>query len=423
MSDLKELLRIPDFRQLWIAQVISSFGDALTMTALMFLALKQTGSAAGVAGVMISAALPALILGVISGVWVDRLQKRSVMYWSDVTRGLLTFGFLLAVRPGMFWVVYPLMFLHASAGTFFNPAKGAILPKVVGPEKLLAANSVGQTTMVIFGLLGTTAAGLLVGLVGQFSPIFIVDGFTFFASAYFVWRLVEKGEPVEAATETSPSVSGELRAGFRELAKSRVLVGLVSGVGIVMLGLGAVNVLLVPFVVEDLAVSETWFGLVQAGQTAGMVLAGAVIAALATKLRPKLLLVGGVAVIGVMTMLLGSVVSVWQLIVGLVVVGLSVAPVQASAATLLQTTSPPEMLGRIGGTFNAVATGASIGSMAIAGLLAVQFGVRSVFFMSGVVVLSSAAAMIFFFRGTGWSQTLSPGAPPESLEDAAPVEV
>jgi DHA3 family macrolide efflux protein-like MFS transporter len=424
MGELKELLRIPDFRSLWIAQVISSFGDSLTMTALMFLALKQTGSAAGVAGVMISAALPALLLGLVSGVWVDRLQKRNIMYWSDIARGVLTFGFLLAVRPGQFWIVYPLMFLHASAGTFFQPAKGALLPKVVGPEKLLAANSVGQTTMVIFGLLGTTAAGLLVGLGGQFSPIFVVDALTFFASAYFVFRLVEKGEPIEATGDAGSSVFGELKAGFGELAKSRVLVGLVSGVGVVMLGLGAVNVLLVPFVVEDLAVSETWFGLIQAGQTGGMVLAGVALAALATRLRPKLLLVGGVAVVGVMTLLLASVGTIWQLIVGLFVVGLSVAPVQASASTLLQTTSPPEMLGRIGGTFAAVATGASIGSMAIAGLLAAQFGTRSVFFMAGLLVMSSAVLMVLFFRGTGWAQTLAPGAPPEAIdEESAPADL
>ncbi len=416
MSDLKALLQIPDFKTLWIAQVVSSFGDSLTMTALLFLALKQTGSEAGVAGVMISAALPALFLGLVSGVWVDRLQKKMTMFWSDVARGVLTVGFLLAIDPERFWVVYPLLFLHASAGTFFQPAKGALLPQVVGPDKLLAANSVGQTTMVIFGLLGTTTAGLLVGILGTYEPIFVIDVVSFFVSAYFVLRLVTKGDPIGNGSE-APSVFGELKAGFGAIRRSRVLTGLNIGVGIVMLGLGAVNVLLVPFVVRDLSVSETWFGLIQGGQTAGMVIAGGIIAALATRLRPKILIVGGVAAIGVVTLGLFGVTAIWQLLIGLFVIGLSVAPVQASASTLLQTEAPPEMLGRVGGTFASIATGASILSMAVAGLAAAAIGSRLVFLISGFVVMSSAVVMIGFFRGTGWSSTLGKAPEAQDVEE------
>ena len=408
MSDLKALLQIPDFKKLWFAQVVSSFGDSLTLTALLFLALKQTGSEAGVAGVMISAALPALFLGLVSGVWVDRLQKRRTMFWSDVARGVLTLGFLLAIDPDRFWVVYPLLFLHASAGTFFQPAKGALLPQVVGPDRLLAANSVGQTTMVIVGLLGTTTAGILVGILGAYEPIFVIDVVSFFLSAYFVLGLVTKGDPIGDRT-AAPSVCGELKAGFVVIGRSRVLTGLNIGVGIVMLGLGAVNVLLVPFVVRDLSVSETWFGLIQGGQTAGMVIAGGIIAALATRLRPKVLIVGGVVAVGVVTLGLFGVTAVWQLLIGLFVIGLSVAPVQASASTLLQTEAPPEMLGRVGGTFSSVATGASILSMAMAGLAAASIGSRIVFLLSGSIVMFSAGVMIGFFRGTGWATTL--GAP------------
>jgi MFS family permease len=369
---------------------------------------------------MISAALPTLLLGLVSGVWVDRLQKKMTMFWSDVARGVLTLGFLLAISPDRFWVVYPLLFLHASAGTFFQPAKGALLPQVVGPKRLLAANSVGQTTMVIFGLLGTTTAGLLVGLLGAYEPIFVIDVISFFLSAYFVLGLVTKGDPLGDRT-AAPSVYAELKAGLGAIRRSRVLSGLNIGVGIVMLGLGAVNVLLVPFVVRDLSVSETWFGLIQGGQTAGMVIAGALIAALASRLRPKILIVGGVATVGVVTLGLFGVTAIWQLLMGLFVIGLSVAPVQASASTILQTEAPPEMLGRVGGTFSSVATGASILSMAVAGLAAAAIGSRLVFLISGFVVMFSALVMIGFFKGTGWTTTLG-GAPEEGEETSAETE-
>jgi MFS family permease len=140
-----------------------------------------------------------------------------------------------------------------------------------------------------------------------------------------------------------------------------------------------------------------------------MVIAGGIIAALATRLRPKVLIVGGVVAVGVVTLGLFGVTAVWQLLIGLFVIGLSVAPVQASASTLLQTEAPPEMLGRVGGTFSSVATGASILSMAMAGLAAASIGSRIVFLLSGSIVMFSAGVMIGFFRGTGWATTL--GAP------------
>lgn len=391
MQQLRPLLDNLDFRKLWTAQIVSDLGDSLTLWGLMFLVMELTGSEASVAGVLIAGALPRLLVSMPAGVWVDRLNRKAVMVASDVLRAGLVLLLLFARDPGWLWLMYGVIFLHSSVGTFFNPAKMALVPDIVGRDQLLAANSVGESSRVIFGLVGTTAAGLIVGLSGSYEFIFIVDAMTFVVSAMQVARIESPGTPPSRDDAAGLSMRAELWEGLATFRQSRLLLGLLVGVGLTMFGLGAVNALLVPFVIGELGMSETWFGALEASQVVSMAASGAIVAALATRLKPQQVIPVGLAGIGVLIAAVATTNVVWQLMVILFLVGWLVTPLQASAATLLQTESPPEKLGRAGAAFNAVTTGASVASMAVAGSLAVAIGVRSVFVTCGLVVLLAAA--------------------------------
>ena len=175
MGELRRLLEIVDFRRLWTAQIVSDLGDSLTLWGLMFLVMELTGSEASVAGVLIAGALPRLLVGMPAGVWVDRLDRKAVMVVSDVLRAALVLLLLFARSPEWLWLIYGVIFVHSAVGTFFNPAKLALVPAIVGDDRLMAANSIGETSRVVFGLLGTTAAGLIVGLTSSYDLIFTVD--------------------------------------------------------------------------------------------------------------------------------------------------------------------------------------------------------------------------------------------------------
>jgi MFS family permease len=79
-------------------------------------------------------------------------------------------------------------------------------------------------------------------------------------------------------------------------------------------------------------------------------------------------------------------------------VGLAVAPVQASSATIMQREAPPRFLGRAASALSAGATGAQVGSLAIAGAMASVMGVRTVFVVSGVVVVAAGLASLVLFN-------------------------
>lgn len=400
MNDLKELLRIPDFRRLWSAQAISYFGDSLTLFGLLFLVQRLTGNAANVAGILIAMSLPMLVVGLGAGVWVDRLNRVRVMIWSDIVRALLVPLFLFVRSADQVWMIYIVAFLIASVSSFFAPARTALIPKVVGMDKLMAANSIGESSRVLFGVLGTATAGILVGLFDGFTVVFTVDALTFVISAILVGRLSVSGqsEPTVQVAEKVSALS-EFTAGLRVIRRSPLLVGMLVGVGITMFGLGAVNAVLVPFVVGELELKETWFGLLEASQSTSMILAGAVTAVMAARLKPTTVIPIGLGAIGVVVGLFAGLTSIWQLGILMFVLGWFVAPLQASFATVVQTETPPEMLGRTGAALNAAATASNVAAMAIAGAFAAVVGVRSVFVAAGVIVVIAALVTVVMFRG------------------------
>lgn len=388
---MRQLLAISDFRRLWTAQTTSSFGDALTNLALLLAAQRLTGSTRAVAATAIAVAIPQLLFGLLAGVLVDRWDRRRVMVAADVVRAVLVLGFITVNAADRMWLLYTIAFVQASIGTFFNPARSALLPKVVGADHLLAANSFTQSSVVVASVLGTGAAGLIVGLTDNLAPVFMIDAVTFLISAMLVIRLGVDTTPIAPRQPvTGHHFVTELMAGLRIITASRPLRSVLIGAGVVMFGLGAVNVLMVPFIVEDLAVPETWFGLLEASQVAAMVISGGVVAALANRIRAGRLLVGGLAGVGVVvaTMSLSS--NVWHLVGLLFAAGWFVAPTQAAISTIVQTEVATEALGRVSSSQSTIITAAQVASMALAGMAADALGVRQVFVLAGVVALAAA---------------------------------
>jgi Na+/melibiose symporter-like transporter len=295
MSQLRELLRIRDYRYLWTAQVLSDFGDNLTFFTLLILIQRLTGSTLALAGLMVAVALPTLIFGTLAGVHVDRIDRRKAMLVSDLLRAIVVLAFLFVRSEELIPLIYVIGFVQAAVGTVFNPARAAFLPAVVGTEKLLAANSVSQTSRIVFNLLGTAAAGILAAVGDTLAPAFIVDSLTFFTSFLLISRIRTSGVP---ETLEQSRVWQEMKGGFQVMVGSRPLRAVLISLSVTMLGLGAVNVLFVPFLIDDLSVSEAFLGAVEASQVAGLVVSGTLVAVLATKLRPSNLVSIGLLGVG-----------------------------------------------------------------------------------------------------------------------------
>jgi MFS transporter, DHA3 family, macrolide efflux protein len=405
----RAVLAIPDFRRIVAAQFISDFGDALTLLATLLMINQLTGSLAAIAFMAIVVAIPQVTIGPLAGVWVDRLEPRAVMLASDAIRAALVLGLILVRSADMVWLFFVLGFLEAAVSTFFTPARMTLVSVAVPRNGLLAANSLSQGGRVLATVLGTGAAGVLVSLADSGWPAFAVDSATFAISFLLILR-VRARRPVSAAAATTeggparPSVIGELRAGIAAVTTSPSLVATLVAGSAVMLGIGAVNVLFVPLLVNDLGVSPAWFGAIDAAQTAGMLLAAAVLAARLAGVAPSRIIWIGMVGLSLFVGLLTGVTQVWQIVVLLFLVGWIVTPLQASVATIVQTETAPEVRGRVAALLNSSVTAANILSMAFAGVVGAIVGVRSVFVLSALVVGLGAVAALLLFRRAGRSR-------------------
>ena len=345
----------------------------------------------------LASALPTLLFGMLAGAYVDRWNRKSVMLVSDLFRTSVVLLFLLVTTPDRMWLLYAVAFVQAALGTFFNPAKSALVPKIVGPDHLLSANSVSQMTQVVFGLIGTAAAGAIAAAFDTLALAYIIDAATFIVSLAAIAMIRTDGAP-ERTAEVS-HLWTDIKVGIGTVLGSRVLSGVMIGAAIVMFGLGAVNLLMVPFLVETLAVTETWFAAIEAAQVVPMVLAAALLASLAKRLRPTSIISWALIGLGVLVATMSLVQAPGQMLVVVFFVGWLITPLNASVSTLVQTVVTDEVRGRTGAALNTVVTAASVGSMALAGGAAALVGVRGVFVSAGAVVIFAGLVTAGLFRG------------------------
>jgi MFS family permease len=397
---LKDLLKIRDFKFLWSGQVISSLGDSMTSMALMLLVNEITGSTTALATMLIILAIPSLTFGMVAGVYVDRLDRKKIMIASDILRGIMVLGFLLVDSPDRLWILYVIAFIQATIGTFFNPARSAIMPNVVGKEKLMSANSLAQTSVIIFNVIGVGVAGWLVGSFEGYRFVFIADALTFFISMLLVWQVTYQAVPVETQEKVNArKIFSDLGKGLNVTFSNRILAGTILGMAITMLGLGAVNVLLVPLLVNDLQVQETWFAAIEFSQTLSMVLSGSLVAVLASRFKPDTIFSRALLGLGVGVGLIAIVGNIWHVMLILFLVGWFITPIQASGMTMIQTAVPDDLRGRASASNNAIISVANLVSMGAAGILADFVGARNVFIISGAIVMLAGLVAAVVFRG------------------------
>ncbi|MDT7808537.1 MAG: hypothetical protein QOJ70_2350 [Acidobacteriota bacterium] len=194
-----------DFRRLWTGQVVSEVGDWLNNIAVLALVIKLAGAGStglAVAAYAIARHLPLFIFGPIAGVVVDRVSRRRVMIAADLARAALALGFLAANRYSSLVLIYVVGASLFSVSAFFNAAKRASIPNLVGStEELLAANSLSASTTAATIAVGSALGGVIATAIGR-DAVFILNALTFIASAEMIRRIRKKLSSEQRAVST-----------------------------------------------------------------------------------------------------------------------------------------------------------------------------------------------------------------------------
>ena len=244
---LVAVLRIHDFRQLWIGLGLSSLGDWLGLLALTALANEFAKQSSGgsyaiqnfaIAGVLFLRVLPALVMGPIAGYIADRLDRRITLIWGDYIRGAL---FLTIPLVGTLWWIFVVTVLVEMVSLVWLPAKDATVPNLVPRHRLEAANQISLATTYGSAL---PAAALFTGLtlvdnlyrdlflnfIGPVDLAIYFNGISFFISGVVISRLKHIPRGPATGTEYEGTVWKVVSEGWKYVSGTPVVRGLVVGI-------------------------------------------------------------------------------------------------------------------------------------------------------------------------------------------------
>jgi MFS family permease len=299
------------FALLWSAGLISWLGNWVLIVALPIYVYERTGSALATGTMFVVQALPALLLGSVAGVFVDRWDRKRVMVLSDLLRGLFLLPLLLVPSTDAIWIVYVVGFLGECVARFAEPAFNAALPVVVGEERLVEANSLWQLGANGARLVGPPLGGALVALFGLEAAV-LLDSASFFVSGALVAALaLPRGaarpapagpaEPThrEAALGQLRAVFSDWLAGLRLVRRSPLVSALFLVIAVNMVAEGVLSIAYPVWVYELLGGGAREVGWLLSAQALGSIAGALLVGRFAGLLPPGRLM-------GVCGIVLGS---------------------------------------------------------------------------------------------------------------------
>jgi MFS family permease len=178
----------PNFRRLWLAQVVSEAGDWFYSLAIYTLLLEITGTATSIALALVFQVLPQTVVGPAAGMINDRLSRKQIMIVTDLARVVIVLAMLLVRGARDSWILYLLLTLETVMAAFFEPARNAVIPNIVPQDQMNAANTISASTWSFVLAAGAALGGVVAALYGR-NVVFLINGLSFLASAILISRM------------------------------------------------------------------------------------------------------------------------------------------------------------------------------------------------------------------------------------------
>lgn len=164
-----KLMKHKDFSRFWMASTISDFGVYITTLALQVLVIVNlSGSATDVGWVSASRWFPYMLLGLVAGVIIDRVNRKYILVVTDISRGILLILICLMAMYGLSnigWLIV-IMMIFGVMSLFHDVASQSLVPMIVPRNMLTAANArLGQSSAVAESS-GPALAGGIVAWIG-----------------------------------------------------------------------------------------------------------------------------------------------------------------------------------------------------------------------------------------------------------------
>lgn len=384
--------RFRDFRLLWAALVFRASAQWMDQVIRPVLIFELTDSAFLVGAVVAARMAPNFVLGLFAGTVVDRYPRRNVLIASQTLNAVASVALVPLLLAGTIeaWHVIALVSLQGVNIAFFQPARQAILPSLVPREALRGAIAMSQTAQHSMRIVGGVASGVLLALT-SFQVIYALIAALYVIAVLTLLLIRSDTRPA------APTTSGIWRStveGARWAARTRrPLVVLLVGSVLFMVIIPYQMVFLPLLVIEELDLNRAWVGYLASATGVGAIIGAMSIAAVRTLPNPGVLMLGLLALSGLLVIALGA--APWLALTVLVLVligGSNVAFMSINNLTMLSL-APPEMSGRAMSLMNFARGLIPIGAL-IAGALADSIGARAGLLTMGLIALAVTGLVV-----------------------------
>ncbi|MFI6316332.1 MFS transporter [Nonomuraea sp. NPDC050556] len=411
------VLRVRDFRLLWMARLVAGVGAGLLVVAIPAHVYAVTGSVMATGFTLAAEYLPVFLLGPYAGVWADRWDRRRLMIATDLVHVVSVAVVLLGRTPDTVWLVYLAMLGEGTAGVLFRPAAQAHTPAVVGTGELLKdANTLSAFTTGAIGLAAPPLGGLLYATAGADAVVGVAIG-CYLLSALALSRTRSRASPVSVPSPLSrtPGRARHLsallsrtrasardrtvRTALQQAPATRVLL-VVNGV--YLLANAALTALLVPFAISRLD-GSTGVGYLLSALGAGFLLGAPIIRHVQLSLRAAVS--GGMALVAAAFFALFNAPSLLLALIAATLVGIPGVGVLVTVQTWVQRSTPGEILGRVSAVFLTVEAAVALLGALTGPLLAEGAGLTVALNAACTLTLGAAALALRLPRraSTPWT--------------------
>ncbi|MFC0848499.1 MFS transporter [Streptomyces noboritoensis] len=353
LADLTPLRSSPDYRRLWFGNTISWVGQGMTSLAISLQVYDITESSFSVGLVGLFSLVPLMVFGLYGGAIADTVDRRTLGLASASGSAVLSAGLAAAAIAGFahVWFLYGIVALQSVCAALNGPARSSMIPRLLPPEQLPAANALNSITMTSGTLLGPMLGGLIVGFAG-YQSAYLIDAVTFAASLYAMWRLPSMLPDRDRTAAKRASVLD----GFRFLATRPNL-------RMTFFSDFCAMILAHPRALFP-AVAALWYGgdarttgLLVAAPALGALLGGVFSGWLSRIHRHGLAILLAVGAWGAAIAVFGLTRDLWLGLLFLALAGCADTVSMVFRNTMLQVAAPDEMRGRLQGVFIVVVAG------------------------------------------------------------------
>jgi len=348
------LWRQSNFVKVLAGETVSDTGSRIGGLALpLAAALTLQATPAQMAALRAAEYLPRVLVGLVAGVWIDRVRRRPVLIVSNLVRAALLVLVAIAAALGLLRVELLLVVGIALAALemLFSTTLAAYLPTLVPRRLLVQANSARATSDAATEVGGQTAAGVLIQVLGV--PLAVgIDGASFLASALGI-ALVRAPEPTPPPRAERRRLDAELREGMRTLVGQPILRAFLATAVTANFSYSVIMAIYVLYLTQELALSPAAIGIVFGlGGGSGVLLGSAAAARCSQRFGLGRTLVAAHCLFGIFGILLALAV-VWPRLAGPLVFSAEFAQLSVNAVYMVnrvsveQAVTPPRLQGRV----------------------------------------------------------------------------